>query len=240
MKLAFVDVRYKAPVILPQEFLDSLPKKVIFFLNIQFHHQYDALKEQLTGAGITVVTVRPKHAWHDGQILGCSVEDWTSVEGKEQLAKRKDVVSSDLDGVGGFVYVGDGLFHPKALLFKNDVPVFIYDPKTKLARTLTQADLADIQRSRKGALATFHTATHVGVLLTTKYGQNRLPQLHKLEAQFPDKKFYYLLADVIDFAKLEDFSFLQVFVNTACPRIMDDFAKVPRPMVNLEELGIVW
>jgi diphthamide biosynthesis enzyme Dph1/Dph2-like protein len=62
----------------------------------------------------------------------------------------------------------------------------------------------------------------------------------KLQEKYPDKTFYYLLADVIDFSKLEDFPFLQAFVNTACPRIIDDTEKVPRPMVNIEDLGTVW
>jgi diphthamide biosynthesis enzyme Dph1/Dph2-like protein len=240
MKLSFVDVRYKAPIVLPESFLSQLPKKVIFFLNIQFHHQYEALKEQLSNSGVTVATVRPKHAWHDGQILGCSVEDWTSEEGKELVKMRKDVKADDLSGVEGFVYVGDGLFHPKAILFKNDLPVYIYDPKTQKSRTLTKADIEQIIRARKAGLSAFYAATNVGVIVTTKYGQTRLKQVMKLEEKYPEKKFYYLLADVIDFSKLEDFAFLESFVNTACPRIMDDNEKVFKPMVNMEDLGIVW
>jgi diphthamide biosynthesis enzyme Dph1/Dph2-like protein len=119
MKLAFVDVRYKKAVVLPADFLAKLPKKVILFLNIQFHHQYAALKKQLEDAGIEVFTVRPKHAWHQGQILGCSMEDWKGV------------------GHEGFVYIGDGLFHPNAVLFKNKESMYIYDPKTGKDRVLT-------------------------------------------------------------------------------------------------------
>jgi len=225
MKLSFVDVRYKAPIDLPKEFLDQLPKKVTFFLNIQFHHQYERLKKQLEAAGKEVITVRPKHAWHDGQILGCSVEDWS---GKGQEA---------------FVYVGDGLFHPKALLFKNDLKVFIYDPKTEKSKILTKDDIAQIERSRKAALSAFYASQHVGLIVTTKYGQSRLKQAQQLREKYPDKTFYVLLADVIDFPKLEDFPFIQVYVNTACPRIMDDNEKVPRPMLNIEDLPeakIVW
>jgi 2-(3-amino-3-carboxypropyl)histidine synthase len=222
MKLTFVDVKYKAPITLPDEFLSMLPKRVIFFLNIQFHHQYEQIKSQLEAKGIEVLTVRPKHAWHEGQILGCSVEDWTGLEAE------------------GFVYVGDGLFHPKALLFKNDEKVFIYSPQIKKSKVLTRADIEQILRAQKAALATFYAATNVGVLVTTKYGQSRMKPALKLQEKYPDKKFYFLLADVIDFAKLEDFPFIEVFVNTACPRVMDDNEKVPRPMLNIEELGTVW
>ncbi len=221
MKLAFVDVRYKKRVVLPQDFLDMLPQKVILFLNIQFHHQYADLKAQIEATGREVMTVRPKHAWHEGQILGCSVEEW-------------------MEGQDAFVYVGDGLFHPKAVLFANTQPMFIHDPKTGKSRTLTKQDIAQIEGSRKGAIATFYSSQHVGMLLTTKYGQARIEQALKLREKFPDKAFHFLLADVIDFSKLEDFPFIQCYVNTACPRIMDDNEKVPRPMVNISDLGIVW
>jgi len=222
MRLEFIDVKFKKQIILPKEYLEQLPKKVMLFLNIQFHDQYESIKKQLESCGIIVHTTRPKHAWHDGQILGCSVEDWSAVDAE------------------GFVYIGDGLFHPKALLFKNDRPVFIFDPKTEKTRVLTREDITAIVRSRQGAKATFLVSKQVGVLITTKYGQSRLEPAIKLQEKFPDKTFHFLLADVIDFSKLEDFPFIEVFVNTACPRVMDDFEKVPRPMVNLDELGIVW
>lgn len=221
MKLAFVDVRYKLPVVLPKEFLDMLPKKVVLFLNIQFHHLYDNIKGQIESSGREVQTVRPKHAWHDGQILGCSVEEWTV-------------------GQEGFVYIGDGLFHPKAIIFHNDQQVYIYDPKTEKSRILSKDDLAQIERARKGALATFYSSANIGVLITTKYGQSRMREALKLKKKFPDKTFYYLVADVIDFSKLEDFPFIQCYINTACPRIMDDNEKVPRPMLNIGDLGVEW
>lgn len=221
MKLKFVDVQYKLPVKLPEDFLGQLPENVVLFLNIQFHHLYEDVKGQLEAAGKTVFTVRPKHAWHEGQILGCSVEEWDK-------------------GQDAFVYIGDGLFHPKALLFNNPQPVYMYDPKTEKQRVLTKEDIAQIERQRKGALATFYASKRIGFLVTTKYGQTRMVQARKVAEKFPDKEFYYLLADVIDFAKLEDFPFIECYVNTACPRIMDDNEKVPRPLLNISDLGIEW
>ena len=222
MKLAFVDVRYKEHIVLPEPFLSSLPQKVILFLNIQFHHQYDALKKQIEDTERTVLTVRPKHAWHQGQVLGCSTEDWSDLHAE------------------GFVYIGDGLFHPKALLFRNNEKVFMYDPKIRKHKILTKDDVANIERARKAGMASFYSSKNIGVLITTKYGQSRMKPALKLQEKYPDKTFYYLMADVIPFQKLEDFSFIECYLNTACPRIMDDADKVPKPMINIEDLGVVW
>lgn len=223
MKLAFIEVRYKEKITLPEDFLKQLPKKVILFTNIQYHPQYAQLKEQLEKKGIEVKTTRPKHAWNEGQILGCSVEDWSSI------------------GAEAFVYIGDGFFHPKAILFQNPQPVFMYDPEAERQYILTQKDIEIIAKRRKGAMLTFHTAENVGVLITTKYGQGRLKESLALQEKYPKKKFFFFMADVIDFPTLEDFPFIQVYVNTACPRIMDDIEKLPRPMVNIQDINnIEW
>ena len=219
MKLAFVEVRYKNKIVLPEDYLAKLPKKVILFTNIQYHEQYTQIKEQIEKKGVDVISVRPKHAWNEGQILGCSVEDWSE------------------KGAEGFAYIGDGFFHPKAILFENPQPVFMYDPESDKQYTLQQDDIKAILGKKKGALVTFYSKKNVGVLITTKYGQSRLKESYELEKLYPDKNFYYLLGDVIDFSTLEDFPFIDVFVNTACPRIMDDHEKVPRPMLNIQDIN---
>ena len=218
LKLAFIDVKYTKPIVLPKGFLEKLPRRVALFTTIQFHDQYEKLKGQLKAAGKEVVVLRPKHAWHDGQLLGCGVEDWS----KER--------------VDAFVYVGDGLFHPKAILFQNTAPVHLYDPKTGDERTITQEELRPLLKRRKGALTTFHTAKRVGVLITTKYGQERLTRSFALETQYPGKEFYYFLDDTLNLHGLEDFPFIEVYVNTACPRMMDDHEKLVRPVLNIADI----
>jgi diphthamide biosynthesis enzyme Dph1/Dph2-like protein len=132
------------------------------------------------------------------------------------------------------------MFHPSALLMNNAQPVFTYDPKTEQWRQISKEAVESSLRARTAGMAAFLQATHVGVLLTTKYGQNRIQQALSLPTRYPDKLFHFLLSDTIDFSSLEDFPFIQSFVNTACPRMIDDHAKVPRPMVNIGELGIEW
>jgi diphthamide biosynthesis enzyme Dph1/Dph2-like protein len=41
----------------------------------------------------------------------------------------------------------------------------------------------------------------------------------------------------VEFQELENFPFIEVFVNTACPRIgLEDQKKFPRPVVNLADV----
>ena len=71
-------------------------------------------------------------------------------------------------------------------------------------------------------------------MITTKPGQNNLKKALELKA---DKNIYYFLDDTINFAELENFNFIDCWVNTACPRIAyDDSIKIAKPIINIGEL----
>lgn len=53
---------------------------------------------------------------------------------------------------------------------------------------------------------------------------------NKFNGEYPNKKFYIFIADTIDYNQLNDFPFIEAWVNTACPRIEEDFR-----MVNIEK-----
>jgi 2-(3-amino-3-carboxypropyl)histidine synthase len=105
---------------------------------------------------------------------------------------------------------------------------------------LAEKDIEDLKGKMQGALTRFLMAKEVGVLMTTKPGQARAKEAYELERRYPDKKFYFLLANTIDFGELENFPFIECFVNTACPRIgYDDTNKIRKPVVNLDDLELL-
>ena len=200
MRVHFVPVRYKNKIVLPDELLSRLPSRVALFTTIQYHDQLPAWKQALEDEGKKVFLLRPAHAAFEGQLLGCGIEAW----------------NADVDA---FLYVGDGLFHPTALLMKNSLPVWTFDPKSGTIAQLDEDEVFRATRREKGALLAFHRASKVGVLVTTKPGQQRLALSLKLREKYPDKEFYYFLCDTLDFQGLEDYPFVECFVNTMCPRI---------------------
>ena len=89
-----------------------------------------------------------------------------------------------------------------------------------------------------GALTKFVASYEIGVLLTTKPGQCQAKKAWALEEKYPDKRFYFLVADTFDFSDLENYPFIECFVNSACPRIgYDDSIKFRKPVVNIDELS---
>ncbi len=222
MRLHFIPVRYKRKVALPAKLVERLPRRIILFTAIQYHDQLAGWKAALEAAGKEVHTFRPKHSVVEGHLLGCGIEHWD--------------VDADC-----FLFVGDGLFHPKALVIRNDLPVWRYDPKTEEYGVMDDKDIALAKKKQKGALTRFYASKKIGVLVTTKYGQQRLRMALKLREKFPDKEFTFLLFDTLDWNGLEDFPFLECFVNTMCPRIgLDDTNKLTKPVLDIGELGEEW
>ncbi|MBU1201423.1 MAG: diphthamide synthesis protein [Nanoarchaeota archaeon] len=219
MKVFFAEAKYEGKVSLPKNVLDKLPKKVMFFMTAQLIGQKEQLKAQLEKAGKKVVFSKQRHCVYEGQLLGCNTEK----------------INGDFDA---FFYVGDGMFHPEALMMKNDQPIHIYNHIQKKYSVLTTKDSFVFRKRIAIAKTTFESAKNVGVLVTTKPGQNKLNSFMKIKKDYPDKNFYYLLNNNIEFDRLEDFPFIECFVNTACERIAyDDYKKFRKPIINFEDLS---
>ncbi|USN45470.1 MAG: diphthamide synthesis protein [Candidatus Woesearchaeota archaeon] len=223
MKILHVHAKANITITLPTDLLRLLPKRVLLFTTIQCYHQFETIKEQLVAAGITPIVAKTIHTRHPGQILGCNTQNFS-----EYIADSFDAI----------LYVGDGLFHPTALQMKNEVDVHAYDPFTNTISLVKSEDVAVIRKQEQAAKSAFYLAENVGVLVSTKPGQQFLRHAKKLETLYPQKKFYYLLDNTLDIGGLEDFPFIEVFVNTACPRIaLDEKEKFRKPIVNLEDVS---
>lgn len=216
MKLFHVETKYEGEIKLPKKLLEELPEKIMLMGTVQFREQIPGIKKQLEEAGRKVELFRGVHDKHAGQILGC------------------DIFHSPKE-FDAFLYVGDGLFHPTALLYDNQKVVFYYDPFGEKTVKLTQKDLQAANNRRKASLSKFLLAERIGVLVTTKPGQCNMSGALELKKRLEKegKKCFVFLSETLDIRQMENFPFVQCWVNTACPRIIED---TRIPMVNLWDL----
>ena len=223
MKLHFVEAHATLKISLPESVLNALPEKITVTTDVQFIKNLNSIVTQLEKAGKKVFKLKGAHAKHLSQILGCS---------HIKLDYPKFTQA--------FLYVGDGLFHPKALLLGSEKNVFAYNPFSKEFNKLPHSEVDRIKKRQRAAMVKFLHSERVCVLMTVKPGQlgvqAHLNQIYGLERKYPDKKFHYVIFDTLDFSQLENFTFAEVFVNTACTRLVDDIDKFPKPMVNLDEI----
>ncbi|MBI2971927.1 MAG: diphthamide biosynthesis enzyme Dph2 [Candidatus Aenigmarchaeota archaeon] len=155
-----------------------------------------------------------KKPFFAGNILGCYT-----------LPAQK--IESNVDA---FLFVGSGKFHPLGMRGK---PVYTFDLETKAVEKL---DTALFEKRRFAAIYKAKDAKTFGIIVSTKEGQRELlgaAERVRQQLEEKDKKAYVLIMDEVTSAKLEGLK-VDAFVNTACPRIMDDhFAK---PLINAEDI----
>ena len=236
MKLLFLDAPYDGEIKLCKETLDYLEKNnyqtVGLYASIQFCNNLDQVKAQLKKAGVKVVTSKAKRTHAEGQILGCdSYHDSLNLPNKE-------LVKLDC-----YLYVGDGRFHPLTLIYgQKDLSkaefkeVVCNDPIDNKLFLVNFDSVKNITTKYKSSLMKFLTAGNIGIINTVKPGQEQLFTSYALEEKYPDKEFYHFLDDNVSFDQLENFPFIEVWLNTACPRIgFDDQEKFSSGIINVND-----
>ena len=208
MKTLFIPAKSDIEIKLPKNVLEKLPEKIGLVTTIQHLHKLNDVKRQFKKAHI------------GGQILGCDTG----------LAEK---ISNKVDA---FLYIGTGKFHPMEVYRKTKKNVFIYNPISKTLSKVDKKEIERMEKRKKGALLKFLSAKEIGVLVSTKSGQRNMKAVEILKKKYKEKNFYIFLFNTLDFNELENFNFVEVWVNTACPRIIDDWEKFNMPVTNFDEL----
>jgi len=230
VRFLFVEAYYNKEIKLNTQALEILSKykKIALFASVQFV-RLDIVKDQLKQKGIEVLTTKAKRTSTENQVLGCDCSK-DSFEDPEIF-----------DKVDAVLYVGDGMFHPKALLLaqqdserKKDVVIF--DPIGDIARVLSYTEIEKQKRRYQVNLTKYLSAKKIGVLVSTKTGQQYLKLAQKLK-QNSKKEVYIFIGDSFNLQELENFNFIEAWVNTACPRIgTDDIVNIHKPLVNINDI----
>lgn len=228
-----IPAKYTKEIVIPDSVVKKLPDRLMMFSSVQFLHQLPQIRKQLEAQGKTIVMVKSSNFLYEGlisekgQLLGCNSENFNA-----------DNHGNEFDA---FLYIGDGVFHPQALLVNNRKDIYCYDPKINKVKILEKEMYDSIQKRTKGNILKFLTAKNVGLIVTTKRGQNSSKRTEilreKILKRWPDKTVFIFLCSELNFMELENFNFIDTYVNTACSRIgHDDTTRSPKPIVNISDI----
>jgi 2-(3-amino-3-carboxypropyl)histidine synthase len=200
---------------------ESLPllhgPRVGLVTTVQHIHLLDAVAEELRRAGFEpVVAGGSGRTPHPGQVLGCSFR-----------AARET-------GAREILYVGTGLFHPLGVQLATGARVVALDPYTGQASIVSAERFL---RQRFGLIERARNAERIGIIVSSKSGQQRLDLARRL-AGLSDRAVLVMMREVTPEALL-DLGF-DAYVNTACPRLAyDDQARFPVPVLTPAEFEIL-
>ena len=232
VRLALIESEYEKEIFPTKELINHLKenkiKTIALFASIQFA-TLDKFTEELEKEGLEIKITKAKRTNKPLQVLGC---DCYSDSFAESIINDSDII----------LYVGDGMFHPKALLLaqiKTKIkPVLIFNPISQSLEIITEKDIEKQVQKMKRNLRMFLNSESIGILVTIKPGQQYFLSAKRLKEKLESegKKAYIFLDDSINLNNLENYPFIQSWVNTACPRIgTDDIVNFTQPIINLKE-----
>ena len=206
----------------------SLPllqgKTIGLATTVQHLHTLPTVEQFLEEKGFTVhVPGRGPWAHETGQVLGC-----------DYFGLRK--IQPQVDS---FLIVGS-YFHGLGAALSVDRPTVLADPYDGSVRSLDE-DRNRIIRQRFAMIEKARKANMFGIIVSTKPGQSNPGIATSILQQLEEKgKIGVLLyADEVLPEKLMDFTDLEVFVDTACPRLaLDDPERFPKPILTRDEIMV--
>ncbi|MCL4398428.1 MAG: diphthamide synthesis protein [Candidatus Parvarchaeota archaeon] len=222
MEMIFVESRFRGK--LSDEFVKRIYdeikayKKINLVAAIQFIDQMNDFKNRVKDKEF-VVKQSLYRAMYPGQILGC------------------DVYAADCKDCDATLAFEQGMFHVLGIPLKYGKAVITADPETENIEVIN-AEVAEKYRKRiMQGIGAVLTAKKVMFVESTKAGQTYGSKMLKEKLRKDGKQVYSVVADEINFDRLNEFREIDVFVSTACQRIaIDDMNKVKKPMINAEDL----
>jgi len=219
MKAIFMHVKYTGEVGLNKINLDKLPKKIGIVTTSQFLDNIKDIINYLKKNDKEVFIDKDKQR-NLGQILGCDISAAAKIQ----------------DKINAFLYVGSGEFHPLGVALQTKKEVFTFNPVSGVFSKLDEKEIEDYKKIRKVRCVRFLHADNIGILVSTKPGQNSYKKALEIKEKLEEegKKCFIFVFDTLDANEMANFPFIEFWINTACPRIADD--KDKRNVIDMGEL----
>lgn len=200
-------------------------REIIVVTTVQHVHCIDMLKKKFEANGIKSFVYKGTRTTYPGQILGCD----TSAAFPD--AGEKDIL-----------YIGSGRFHYLAIskgLEKPRRKVIAANPFSKEIKIVNN-EIDEYIRMRQGMIIKASECNVFGILVSTKIGQFNIKTAEMIEKRLIDhgKEAFIIVSNEFDWEALQNYNCIEAFINTACPRIADEWRKINKPIINTNELGL--
>lgn len=221
MKTLFIPAKYAGDINLSKIEADKLPKKIGLVTTAQFLGKIEEVITYLKKSGkeVFVGKIKQKNA---GQLLGCDTGSAIKIQ----------------DKADAFLYIGSGEFHPLGVALKTNKDIFTFNPTTNIFSKIGKNEIEGYKKIRKVKYTKFLHADKIGILVSVKPGQCSFSKSIKIKNKLESngKKCFIFVFDNLDANEMENFPFVDFWVNTACPRMADDTNK--KNVIDISELDL--
>lgn len=179
----------------------QLPNKIFIAYTVQYQQQAIQIRQILSKAHKITGFV---------QTLGCF---------DPRVSKETQAI----------LLIADGRFHAVSLAHRIRLPIYTYNMHE--LHKVSEQEVENLKKQKKASYVNYLNANKVGILISTKPGQNRLKEALTLKSKLKNKMIYFFIANNISAGEFENFN-IDCWINTACPRLDFNSSKI----ININEL----
>jgi diphthamide biosynthesis enzyme Dph1/Dph2-like protein len=179
----------------------NLPINIVIAYSIQYKEVALKIKNILSKKNKILSTI---------QVLGCS---------SPKLPKETEAI----------LLISSGKFHAVSLAATTNLPVYLFESSE--LKKISKEEIELFNKRKKVAYLKFLNEEKIGVLISTKPGQENLKK--SLSLKLKNKILYFFVANNINNKEFENFG-INSWINTACPRL--DFDNSIINLTDLENL----
>jgi len=122
------------------------------------------------------------------------------------------------------ILIGNGRFHAINLAVQNKKhPIIIYSNGSSIA--VSKRETEELEKRKQGALSKFFVSTNIGILVSTKPGQQHIGTAtnlsSKIAKKYPEKNVFLFVTNNINTHEFQNFK-IGAWINTACPGLALD------------------
>jgi 2-(3-amino-3-carboxypropyl)histidine synthase len=166
----------------------KLPKNLAIAYSVQYANSAEKIKKILSKNHKITKFV---------QVLGCSRPDFPKA-------------------TQAILLISSGRFHGISLSLESGLPVYIFE--NNILKPIQNNEIEVFKKKQKTSYLKFLNADKVGILVSTKPGQQNLKRAIELKKSLVNKKSYIFIGNEFNAEEFENFP-ISSWINTACPRL---------------------
>ena len=120
----------------------------------------------------------------------------------------------------------------------TQLDVYSFNPATSVFIKFDKVDIEKYKKNKKLNYVKFLHADKIGIMVSIKPGQYSYRKAIEIKNKLENKgkTCFIFVFDTLDPREMENFPFIDFWINTACPRIADD--KDKKNVVDMNELEL--
>jgi 2-(3-amino-3-carboxypropyl)histidine synthase len=196
-------------------------KKYGLATTIQHLNYLENVKKILDKNGYTaIIPSKGKFAIHSGQIVGCDYSPLKSIENEIDCCI---IIGSYFHGLGATLCL--------------DKPIILVDPYSNKVSDISH-ERNKVLKQRYSYISAAKAAKNIGIIIGMKIGQYKpkiAQRLRKLVKE-SGKNSIFVCMDEVAPEYINNFTEIDAFINTACPRVsIDDATRFIKPILTPKE-----